>query len=118
MNGWDVGLLFAGQKGYRVNQKTGDITRPPPASAFVFLDEHELSNDDGHFGFNPEGDLWMNLPAFWHNRGCDLSFANGHTERFGWRDPRTLKINVINSVTTKDNPDLKRLQAATATKPS
>ena len=26
MNGWDVGLIFAGQKGYRVNLKSADIT--------------------------------------------------------------------------------------------
>jgi prepilin-type processing-associated H-X9-DG protein len=116
MNGWDVGLIFANQKGYRVNLKSGDITRPPPASAFVFLDEHEVSIDDGHFGFNPEGDLWMNLPAVWHNRGCDFSFADGHAEHFRWTDPRTMALNAINSITTKDNRDLKRLQAVVATK--
>jgi prepilin-type processing-associated H-X9-DG protein len=116
MNGWDVGLIFAGQKGYRVNVKSSEITRPQPAQAMVFLDEHEVSIDDGHFGFNPEGDLWMNLPATWHNRGCDFSFADGHSERFGWRDPRTMALNVINSISTKDNPDLKRLQATVATK--
>ena len=116
MNGWDVGLIFMGQKGYRVNQKSADITRPPPAVAFVFLDEHELSIDDGHFGFNPEGDLWMNLPAVWHNQGWDFSFADGHAEHFRWIDPRTMALNVINSITTKNNPDLKRVQAALATK--
>jgi len=116
MNGWDVGLIFAGQKGYRVNQKSADITRPLPAKAFVFLDEHEVSIDDGHFGFNPEGDLWMNLPAVWHNRGCDFSFADGHAEHFKWIDPRTMTLNAINSITTINNPDLKRIQAALATK--
>jgi prepilin-type N-terminal cleavage/methylation domain-containing protein/prepilin-type processing-associated H-X9-DG protein len=116
MNGWDVGLIFMGQQGYRVNQKSGDITRPPAARAFVFLDEHEASIDDGHFGFNPEGDLWMNLPAVWHDRGCNFSFADGHAEHFKWVDPRTMAISFINSVTTPNNPDLKRVQAALATK--
>jgi len=116
MNGWDVGLIFANQKGYRVNLKSGDITRPPPAKAFVFLDEHEMSIDDGHFGFNPEGDLWMNLPAVWHNRGCDFSFADGHAEHFRWIDLRTMALKDINSTITKDNPDLKRLQSVVATK--
>ncbi len=117
MNGWDVGLIFAGQKGYRVNKKSADITQPPPARVFVLLDEHEVSIDDGHFGFNPEGDLWMNLPATWHDRGCDFSFADGHAEHFKWIDARTLALNVINSITTINNPDLKRIQAALATKP-
>jgi prepilin-type N-terminal cleavage/methylation domain-containing protein/prepilin-type processing-associated H-X9-DG protein len=82
MNGVDVGLEYHGQKGYRVNKKTGNITTPPPAQACVFLDEHEVSIDDGHFGFAPEGNIWMNLPALWHNRGCDFSFADGHAEHF------------------------------------
>src|ERR1043166_2622476 len=64
MKGVDVGLTFFGQKGYKVNQKSADLTAPPPAQAFVFLDEHQNSIDDGHFGFAPEGDKWMNLPAF------------------------------------------------------
>ena len=116
MNGWDVGLLFAGQKGYRVNQKTGDISRPQPARALVFLDEHEVSIDDGHFGFNPEGDVWMNLPGTWHNRGCDFSFADGHAESVKWRDPRTLAIKTINSVKTPNSADLRKMQSIVATK--
>jgi type II secretory pathway pseudopilin PulG len=116
MNGVDVGLEYGGFKGYKVNKKTVDITAPPPAQVFVFLDEHENSIDDGHFGFSPEGDKWMNLPAMWHNHGCDLSFGDGHAETFKWRDPRTLALKVINTVVTPNNPDLKRFQAAVATK--
>ncbi len=116
MNGVDVGLVFFNQRGYKVNKKTSDITAPPPARVLVFLDEHENSIDDGHFGFAPEGDQWMNLPASWHSRGCSFSFADGHAEKFVWRDPRTAAIKVINSVSTPNNPDLKRLQAALATK--
>ena len=116
MNGVDVGLLFAGQRGYHVNEKAVEIAKPPAAQASVFLDEHQVSIDDGHFGFNPEGDLWMNLPAVWHNRGCDFSFADGHAELFKWRDARTLTLNMINSITTPNSRDLKRVQAAVATK--
>ena len=116
MNGVDVGLTYFGQRGYRVNKKTADITLPPPSKAFVFLDEHEVSIDDGHFGFAPEGDQWMNLPALWHNNGCDFSFVDGHVENFKWRDPRTLTLKVINTVVHHDNPDLKRLQSCLATK--
>jgi len=116
MNGVDVGLVFHGQRGYKVNKKSADISSPPPAQAFVFLDEHQESIDDGHFGFAPEGDIWMNLPAMWHNSGCSFSFADGHAELFKWRDPRTLAIKVINSVRTPNNRDLARLQAIVATK--
>ena len=116
MNGVDVGLVFFNQKGYKVNKKTTEINSPPPAQAFVFLDEHQNSIDDGHFGFAPESDIWMNLPAMWHNNGCDFSFADGHVEAFKWRDPRTLAIKVINTVRTPNNPDLKRMQSVVATK--
>jgi prepilin-type processing-associated H-X9-DG protein len=58
----------------------------------------------------------MNLPPMWHNRGGDFSFADGHGELFKWRDPRTLALKVINTVSTPNNPDLRRLQAAVATK--
>ncbi len=116
MNGVDVGLVFFGQKGYKVNLKTADITAPSPSQAFVFLDEHQDSIDDGHFGFAPEGDKWMNLPAMWHNNGCDFSFADGHADILRWRDPRTLAIKTINTVSTPNNLDLKRLQSIVATK--
>jgi prepilin-type N-terminal cleavage/methylation domain-containing protein len=116
MNGVDVGLMFFSQKWFKVNKKTADITAPAPSQAFVFLDEHQNSIDDGHFGFAPEGDTWMNLPAMWHNHGCDFSFADGHSELMKWHDPRTLAIKVINSVVTANNQDLKKLQSAVATR--
>jgi prepilin-type N-terminal cleavage/methylation domain-containing protein/prepilin-type processing-associated H-X9-DG protein len=116
MNGIDVGLVFASQPGFKVNKKTADITKPEPSQAFVFLDEHQNSIDDGCYGVAPAGDMWYNLPAMWHNRGCNFSFADGHTELVKWRDPRTLAIKVINSIVTANNPDLKRLQAISATR--
>ena len=116
MNGVDVGLVYFGQKGYKVNLKTVEINAPPPSQAFVFLDEHQNSIDDGHFGFAPEGDKWMNLPAMWHNNGCDFSFADGHAESLKWRDARTLALKVINTVTTPNNSDLKRFQSIVATR--
>lgn len=116
MNGADIGLEYGNYQGYHVNHKTSEINWPKPARAFVFLDEHEVSIDDGHFGFLPEGDKWMNLPAMWHNQGCDFSFADGHVESMRWRDARTLAIKQINTVVTPNNLDLKRLQAIVATK--
>lgn len=116
MNGVDVGLMFFNQKGYKVNKKTVDVTAPGSSQAFVFLDEHQESIDDGHFGFAPEGDTWMNLPAMWHNNACNFSYADGHADALKWTDPRTLAIKVINSVSTPNNPDLKKMQAIVATK--
>lgn len=115
MNGWDVGLMFESQKGYAVNKKTSDITSPSPSQALVFVDEHEESIDDGTFGVAPAGDKWYNLPAVWHKKGCNFSFADGHAEHWRWIDPRTVTLRQINSVTHRNSADLKRLQAAIAT---
>jgi prepilin-type N-terminal cleavage/methylation domain-containing protein/prepilin-type processing-associated H-X9-DG protein len=116
MNGVDVGMVYMGKFGYKVNQKTSEITTPPPAQAFVFSEEHQNSIDDGHYGISPAGDKWFNFPAIWHNNGCNFSFADGHVEYLKWRDPRTLSINAINTISTADNRDLKLLQSITATK--
>jgi prepilin-type processing-associated H-X9-DG protein len=109
MSGWDVGAMFANQKGFAVSKKSGDITAPAPTQCHVFLDEHQNSIDDGTFGVAPEGDMWFNLPANWHSAGCNFSFADGHSEHWRWRDSRTLKLDRINSITHRNpsNVDLK-----------
>jgi hypothetical protein len=87
-----------------VNPKTVEIAALPSSKAFVFLDEHQNSIDDGHFGFAPEGDKWMNLPRC--GTMVDVTFfADGHGEPLKWRDSRTLALKVINSITTPNNPD-------------
>ena len=115
MAGDDDGKTHASLTGYAVNSKTSDILHPPPSQVFVFLDEHQISIDDGQFGFLPATDLWLNLPALWHNQGCDFSFADGHTEHFHWMDSRTLALTAIDTTSTPNNPDLKKMQAALAT---
>ena len=97
---------------FRVNARAGDIQFPPPSLALVFLPEHERSIDDGHFGLNAEGNAWVNnWPASYLGRGATLSCADGHTEFWRWRDPRTLAIR-NQGASQPGNPDLKRLQAA------
>src|SRR4029077_14737209 len=55
MNGEDVGGTHYGLNGYKINVKFSDINTPKPVNAFVFVEEHENSIDDGHFGFSPDG---------------------------------------------------------------
>jgi len=86
MSGEDVGATHYSLTGYHVNKKMADITKPPPARAFVFVEEAEFSIDDGHFGFTPDGipgqgpeNIWLNMPGQWH-RGANFSYADGHVE--------------------------------------
>ncbi len=103
-----------GLTGYHLNRRISDITSPAPSLAFVFVEEHENSIDDGHFGFLPEGDEWLNIPATRH-RGAMFSFADGHSEVFKWHNPATLAMT-HGFITTPNNADLRRVEAASATK--
>jgi prepilin-type N-terminal cleavage/methylation domain-containing protein/prepilin-type processing-associated H-X9-DG protein len=76
---------------YFTYRKYSEILRPAPSQAFVFLDEHPDSIDDGYLlVFVDRHDLWGNMPATYHNGACGFSFADGHAEIKKWRDPDTL----------------------------
>ncbi len=83
---------------YFTFRKTTEILRPAPSLAFVFLDEHPESIDDGYFlVYVDRTALWANMPANYHNGACGFSFADGHAEIRKWRDPDTLAPHLITS---------------------
>ena len=55
-----------------------------PSDIFVFLDEHPDTINDGFFMNRLDDYQWGNLPASYHNRGANFSFADGHTETHHW----------------------------------
>jgi len=120
MNGRDIGKEYGASGKYRVNKKLTDIIFPNTTKALVFLGEQEASIDDGHFGFNPEGDIFLNMPTVYHNNGSAFSFADGHSETIHWRDNRTMEIGKkatleeIQSTSSPNNPDLKKMQERVA----
>ena len=64
INGWMGGRPLAGQDEYRVFLKESDIIDPPPSKAFVFIDEHEKSINDGWFAFDMKGNRgFLDAPA-------------------------------------------------------
>lgn len=95
--------------------------------AFVFIEEHEDSINDGVFFAHVVGDEgeqaeaqadaayrgahWMDWPANRHGQGCNLSFADGHAEHWRWRWPK--QVNPVNPypVNQLDFQDLRRIQA-------
>ena len=79
------------EKTYFTYRRYSDIVRPPPAGAFVFVDEHPDHIDDGYFLVNlTTHSGWGNMPANYHNGACGFSFADGHAETKRWLDPATL----------------------------
>jgi prepilin-type N-terminal cleavage/methylation domain-containing protein/prepilin-type processing-associated H-X9-DG protein len=94
------------------------INNPSPANVFVFLDVNEDCIADGHFKIvtttephgNVYGNEWIIMPAERHDRGCNLSFADGHVEHWRWRSPKRF-INYFQSFASpEDELDFRNLQ--------
>jgi len=115
--------------GYKQFKMILEFTDPSPAQAFVFTDEREDSINDGILfidmrGYDPTAPSFYTIvdyPADWHNRGANLSFADGHTETWRWRDSRTMPLHragvpIPLAVASPNNPDVARIQAATSRK--
>jgi prepilin-type processing-associated H-X9-DG protein len=111
--------------GYKAFGKLSEIIEPAPSKALVFIDEREDSINDGVFQIdmsgaspsNPNSSTIVDYPADWHNRGANLSFVDGHTETWRWRDQRTIPPHrrgqlIPLGVGSANNPDVGRIQAA------
>ncbi len=91
------------------------IRRPTPSQLFVFIDEHPDTMLDAQFG-NPVqmpwySQIWWDKPADRHNLGCNLSFADGHAERWRWKVPKT-PATAGDLVAAGEMPDYQRIQDA------
>lgn len=82
---------MVGDPGELTNQFNPDYVQffrvtqmPDPAATFVFLDEHPDTINDGFFVNRLNDYAWGNLPASYHHRSANLSFADGHTETHRW----------------------------------
>ena len=99
--------------------KESEIVNPRPAELIFFVDVHEDSIFDSHFGIPPRGwdwaedpPRWWDLPAGRHSQGGNFSFADGHVERWRWA---TAKIFTELGQTVRDDgeiEDFRRVQRA------
>jgi prepilin-type processing-associated H-X9-DG protein len=78
------------------------ILAPPPAQAFVFIDENLYTIEEGRFIVNPSNPvMWgdnsavvsLDVPAARHGGLGALSFADGHSELHSWLEPSTALVN-------------------------
>jgi prepilin-type N-terminal cleavage/methylation domain-containing protein/prepilin-type processing-associated H-X9-DG protein len=117
MNGWMGGRPLAGQDQFRIFLKETDIIDPPPTQAWVLIDEHERSINDGWFAFDMLGERgFVDVPASRHDRRFALAFADGHSEIWELRDARTLHWQTLPIPNSPPNPDWLRLRASTSSR--
>jgi prepilin-type N-terminal cleavage/methylation domain-containing protein/prepilin-type processing-associated H-X9-DG protein len=94
--------------------KFTQITVPPPAGIFVFIDTQEQDIWDATFGiFSPDNyyaDYWLDLAADRHQRGANLSFADGHVEHWHWQSPKVFQGVWWPALDAADLADLHRLE--------
>ncbi|MFO1475204.1 MAG: prepilin-type N-terminal cleavage/methylation domain-containing protein [Verrucomicrobiota bacterium] len=73
---------------YRIYRKITDIVQPTPTDAWVLIEEHADSLNDGFFWVNMfNTNKWGDIPASYHGRSGALAFADGHAEIHKWNDP-------------------------------
>ncbi len=117
MNGQMGGGVIAGLPGqaavvnqygsinFKIFNKQSDITGSgfAPVKAWVFIDEHPDSVNDGLFrvDMNPPDNLWADWPASNHGPSSSLAFADGHAENHKWTDPA-----IANHPVTHTKPSL------------
>jgi prepilin-type processing-associated H-X9-DG protein len=85
-----------------------------PTSLFVFIDTHENAIWDSTFGvFSKDAyysDYWIDIPADRHNRGANISYADGHAETMRWRTPKGELAVGQRALNSEDLADLRELQ--------
>jgi prepilin-type N-terminal cleavage/methylation domain-containing protein/prepilin-type processing-associated H-X9-DG protein len=67
-------------------RKMGEIRNA--SGTLTFLDEDDLTLDDGHFLYPAHAVNWHNVPGWRHQNGTVLAFADGHTEYWKWKSRR------------------------------
>jgi prepilin-type N-terminal cleavage/methylation domain-containing protein/prepilin-type processing-associated H-X9-DG protein len=92
-------------------KKTGQIRNA--SATLTFLDEDNSTIDDGHFLYSTTINNWFNVPAWRHNHGDTLAFADGHVEYWKWHGELPTDTYFISGSTITDPAaiqDLNRLQ--------
>jgi len=98
---------------YPVFKKTSQISNPSPVNALTFIEESIQSLDDGIFFFTASSGMttWSaNAPTSRHGKGCSLSFADGHAERWTWKSLATDMPAGAAAAGGANDPDLQRLK--------
>jgi prepilin-type N-terminal cleavage/methylation domain-containing protein len=105
---------------YQIYVRQTDIMRPNPTMAWVFIDEHADSINDGFFRFAlNQTAVWDDVPASYHGASGALSFADGHAEIRKWtdanvRDRAVTCVDISAQVPAQPNTDLLWMEERTS----
>ncbi len=109
--GGDIALIA----NFPPSLKETDIRFPPPTRAMLFIDERSDSIDDGYYAIALSPPSWQNVPAWWHNRGDVLSFADAHAEHWRWLEATTILAKFpYGAISTPVDRDFDRVHRAYA----
>ena len=76
----------------QITQKQSAVRNPAETS--VFIEENQISIDNGAIGFQRLGvGMVWNLPSNRHNSAGGFSFLDGHAAMIKWRGPRLKELN-------------------------
>jgi len=97
VGGFEGGISPGYSYYHLLSEVNGRVHTPGPAKLWVFLEIRPDASDFSNFlvdmsGYSPSNPSAYGIydfPGFYHNQGCNLSFADGHGETHKWVDPRT-----------------------------
>ncbi|MGI8967246.1 MAG: hypothetical protein ACR2H1_14325, partial [Limisphaerales bacterium] len=113
INGWMGGTWVKGQSNYIVFKYENQIQKPSPSQAWVFIDEHERSINDGWFAVDMKGNRGLlDAPATRHNNAYGITFADGHSEIWKLKDRRSTHWSSLPISNKPTNEDWVKLSAA------
>jgi hypothetical protein len=111
---WDNRLSTS----FEVFTKFGKLSSRMPQGIFTFMDVQPDSICWPFFGVQMQTDTFFNFPGASHERGTEVSYADGHVEWHRWLDGRTIRPNSPNYHSHTDgspgNIDLGWMRARTS----